>query len=260
LVVLAVPFFFAGPIAGVVCLFLAACVAVVAWTPVGPWLGFGGSDHSEQGADVAAPPAPSGPCGDSDERLRTLWKGAHQLAWNLKHFRKNWWAAVDDENFDGKLPDDEHGPVTHEKAMETLCFMFGQFFSAAWTYQSFCRKHSRWSEVKQLVDEVYKALGMPRDTGGLPDDRIGSTELHIIGRLSTDRWGEPDSEPFDEVDFRAVLKREAEDFEPLRVYLSQAGPDTPARDRLEVARQRLESVEDWLKQNGYGPEASTADA
>jgi|GEM_PF-1740681 len=211
-----------------------------------------------RGAGAVSQPVadqPSGgrpnPCGDPVERLRALWKGAHQLGWNLKHFW-NWWSAVDDEDFNGKLPD-EHGPVTHDEAMETLCFMFGQFFSAAWTYQSFCRKHPRWSEVKKLVDEVYNALGMPQDTGGRPDDRIGATPLHIIGRLSTNRWGEPDSEPLDEVGFRAVLKQDADDFEPLRVFLRQAGPDTAARDRLEAARQELERVEEWLEENGYGP-------
>ena len=40
LVVLAIPFFVAGPVAGSVCLFVAICVALVAWTPLGRWLGF----------------------------------------------------------------------------------------------------------------------------------------------------------------------------------------------------------------------------
>lgn len=182
------------------------------------------------------PDPESGPCGDPARRLRELRKGAHQLAWNLQHF-PNWWSAVKDENFSGKLPDD-YGPVTHEKAMEILSFMFGQFFSAAWSYQTFCPSDPHRAEVKALVDEVYNALGMPRDTGGLPDDRIGSTQLHVIGRLSTARWGEPDSRPFDEVGFRAVLKQEADDFEPLQAFLRKAGPDTAARARLEAAVRR----------------------
>ena len=45
LILLAVPFFTAGPIAGSVCLFLALCVALVAWTPLGAWLGFHGKSE-----------------------------------------------------------------------------------------------------------------------------------------------------------------------------------------------------------------------
>lgn len=120
----------------------------------------------------------SDPCGDL---LRQLRPAANQLAWNLEHF-PNWWIAVKDGNFNGHLPDG-YGPITHSQAMETLLYMFAQFFSAAWTYQSYCMTHLDRGKVKTLVDEVYVALGVPGQPADLATDaRIGSDLLHVLPR------------------------------------------------------------------------------
>lgn len=113
-----------------------------------PW----GKSQASGTFDLAAPNL----CGDL---LILLRRGAKQLAHILEHF-PNWWPAIKDKNFKGKLPDG-YGPTTHLEAMQTLQFMFGQFFSAAWTYQSFCLTHRDQGEVKAVVDEVYDALGKP---------------------------------------------------------------------------------------------------
>jgi hypothetical protein len=183
-----------------------------------------------------------------DHLLILLRQGANQLANDLEHF-SNWWPAVEDEGFDGKLPDGY--PTTHQDAVETLLFMFGQFFSAAWTYQSFCLKHRARRDVKALVDEVYDALGKAGDPGDATDARIGSNQLHVIGRLSTERWGESEARPFERFDFEAELGNHSEAFDPLRTFLSVAGPDTAARSRLEAAEKAVRRVGDWLGEKGF---------
>ncbi len=188
------------------------------------------------------------PCG---ELLSLLRPGARQLAHILENF-PNWWPAVEDENFKGKLPDG-YGPTTHPKAIETLLFMFGQFFSVAWTYQRFCLQHSNRTEVKALVDEVYLALGKRGDPEDLTDVRIGSDQLHDIGERSTRGWGTADGRPVPRSDFRAKLEYHAEAFEPLRTFLCAAGPETTARARLEAAEEAAKRIEEWLNENGYGP-------
>jgi hypothetical protein len=127
--------------------------------------------------DTGVSQGDSDPCGDLLRRLRPA---ANQLAWNLHHF-PNWWIAVEDKDFDGHLPDG-YGPTTHAKAMETLLYMFAQFFSAAWTYQSFCMKHASHGKIKSLVDPVYDALGMPGDPRDRATDaRIGLSSRHSRG-------------------------------------------------------------------------------
>ncbi|HXR60637.1 MAG TPA: hypothetical protein VN732_04860 [Solirubrobacterales bacterium] len=187
-----------------------------------------------------------------DDLLILLRPSARQLAWNLKRF-SNWWPAVEDDDFDGKLPDG-YGPVTHAKAMETLQFMFGQFFSVAWTYQRFCRRHRDHGKVKALVDEVYDALGMPGDPSDLGTDaRIGSDQLHVIGERSTRENGTADDRPVQRSAFRSKLEYHAEDFEPLKSFLLKAGPETAARARLKTAEEAVIRVEGWLDEKGYGP-------
>lgn len=178
-------------------------------------------------------------------------RGATQLAHILEHF-SNWWPAIENENFKGKLPDG-YGPTTHQKAIEKFLFKFGQFFSAAWSYQSFCPNHPDAAEVKALVDEVYLVLGKAGDPDDPTDARIDSDELHGIGRLSTERWGEPEARPFEEVDFKAVLKQHAGEFEALKAFLGEAGPDTSARRRLDEAAKAARAIEKWLTDHGYGP-------
>ncbi|HET9197442.1 MAG TPA: hypothetical protein VFN92_04220 [Solirubrobacterales bacterium] len=188
---------------------------------------------------------------EGDDLLTLLRPAANQLAWNLKHF-PNWWPAVEEENFGGKLPDG-YGPVTHPKAMETLLFMFGQFFSAAWTYQRFCATHLHHAKVKTLVDEVYDVLGMPGDPVDLATDaRIGSDQLHLIGERSTRGEGSAKDRPVQRSDFRPKMEYHAEAFEPLEAFLLEAGPDTAARARLKAAEQAVKRVEEWLKENRYG--------
>jgi len=178
-------------------------------------------------------------------------RGANQLVDALEHF-SNWWPAIEDENFTGKLPDG-YGPTTHQKAVEKLLFKFGQFFSAAWSYQSFCPNHRDAGEVKALVDEVYLTLGKPGQPGDLTDARVDSDELHVIGRLCTEGWGDPEARPFEEIDFKAVLKQHPEEFESLRTFLLKADTGTSARTRLQETEKAAKHVHDRLKEKGYGP-------
>jgi hypothetical protein len=232
-------FVLSGPLAGVICLFVAGVVSLVLWTPVGRWLGFHSDDATSSYLD---------PC---EGQLRRLRPAAHQLAHILEKF-SNWWPAVEDESFKGKLPDDYE--TTHREAMETLLFMFGQFFSAAWTYQSFCLTHRNRGEVKELVDGVYDALGRRGDPGDLATDaRVGSDQLHVVGERSTRGWGTTESRPMARSEFRVELDHHAEDFEPLRTFLRAAGPDTAACVRLEAAKDAVKHVEAWLEARGYAP-------
>lgn len=190
----------------------------------------------------------SDPC---QELLSHLARGARQLAHNLEHF-PNWWYAIEDEGFKGKLPDG-YGPTTHAKAMETLLFMFGQFFSAAWTYQCFCVGHQGRGEVKALVDDVYEALGNLGDPRDTTDTRIDSDQLHVIGEIGTRGWDTSEARPIKRSDFKAKFEFHAEAFEPLQAFLCAAGPGTGARRRLEAAEQAVKRVEDWLERNGHRP-------
>jgi len=188
---------------------------------------------------------------EGDDLLILLRRHANQLAWNLEHFW-NWWEAIHNPDFKGKLSDG-YGPTTHQKANEKLLFKFGQFFSAAWSYQSFWPDHRHATKVKALVDEIYLVLGKAGDPADLTDARIDSDELHSVGRLSTERWGSLRPEPYEEVDFKAVLKQHAGEFEALKVFLGEAGPNTSARRRLDEAAKVARTVEEWLKKNRYGP-------
>jgi hypothetical protein len=232
-------FIFGGWVLGAICLFIAVSLSLVLWTPLGEYLGF----HSDEPTD-----APPDPCADL---LILLRRQARQLAHILEHF-SNWWPAIENKNFTGKLPDG-YGPTTHQKAIEKLLFKFGQFFSAGWSYQSFCPNHPDAAEVKALVDEVYLVLGKAGDPGDPTDARIDSDELHSVGRLSTERWGKPEARPFEEVDFKAVLRQHGDEFEALKTFLGEAGPDTSARRRLDEAAKAARAVEQWLTEHGYGP-------
>lgn len=200
-----------------------------------------------QDREAPEPEAPD-PC---RELLILLGRHANQLAWNLEHFW-NWWAAIQNPNFKGKLPDG-YGPTTHADAMETLLFMFGQFFSTSWTYQSFCLQHPDVAKVKVLVDEVYWALGKAGGVPDLTDARIGSDQLHLIGELSTREWGTVNGRAVPRSEFRTKLENHANAFEPLKEVLHAADRDTAARRRLDGAARAAREVEEWLKANGYGP-------
>src|SRR6187455_2580630 len=124
--------------------------------------------------------------------------------------------------------------------------MFGQFFSAAWAYQCFCREHPDRGEVKALVDEVYNALGKPGEPGDPTDARIDSDQLHVIGEISTRGWETPEAQPIKRSDFKAKFEFHDEAFEPLQTFLCAAGPDTAARKRLRAAEKAVKRLEDWL--------------
>lgn len=233
-----VGFIFGGWVLGVICLFVAVVLSLVLWTPLGEYLGF----HSDETRDAPA----LDPCRD----LLILLRGhASQLAWNLEHFW-NWSSAIKDPNFKGKLPDG-YGPTTHADAMETLLFMFGQFFSTAWTYQTFCLQHPDRAAVKALVDEVYWALGKAGDPQDLADARIGSDQLHLIGERSTREWGTVNGRSAPRSAFRATLEYHADAFEPLKEVLYAAARDASAQRRLDEAGKAARRVEEWLKENGY---------
>jgi hypothetical protein len=219
-------------------------------------------DRGNAGGNAAEPPlasfqgplSPSGgvpdPC---EERLRDLAKGGHQLAHILGYF-DNWWPAVQDEDFNGKLPDD-FGPVTHADAKETLLFMFGQFFSAAWTFQSFCRTHPDRAEVKKWVDQLYDALGARLENpGDLPDARVPSTKLHEIGKLCTRGWGTADGHPVHEgSDFKGILEYHPDAFKLLWAFLRTAEPGSLAHARVEAAEKAARNVEENLAEKDYVP-------
>lgn len=187
---------------------------------------------------------------EGDDLLILLRRHANQLADILEHFW-NWWPAIEDENFAGKLPDG-YGPTTHQKADEKLLFKFGQFFSAAWSYQSFWADHRHAVKVKALVDEIYLVLGKAGDPADLTDARVDSDELHSVGKLSTERWSEPGTRPYEEPDFKAVLKQHGEEFEALKAFLGEAAPNTSARCRLDEAAKAARALGEWLKKNRYG--------
>lgn len=188
---------------------------------------------------------------DPCRELLILLRGhANQLAWNLEHFW-NWWDAVHNPDFKGKLSDG-YGPTSHADAMETLLFMFGQFFSTAWTYQSFCLQHPDRAAVKALVDEVYWALGRAGDPQDLTEARIGSDQLHLIGERSTREWGTVNGRSVPRSDFKAKLEYHAAAFEPLKEVLYAADRDTSARRRLDEAARAARAVEEWLEANDYG--------
>ena len=201
----------------------------------------------QKGGEAETPPCPC------DERLRDLARGAHQLAYNLAHF-DNWWPAVHDDAFDGKLPDG-FGPVTHADAKETILYMFGQFLSAAWTYQSFCKTHPHRGEVKEWVDRVYDALGV---AGANPDDpadaRVPSTRLHEIGKICTNGWGTANGRPVDEgSEFRGKLEYHPEAFKLLWGLLRTAEPGTAAHARVKAVEAAARNVEKKLAEKDYVP-------
>jgi len=201
--------------------------------------------HDAGRSSAAATPDPC-------RELLILLRGhANQLAWNLEHFW-NWWAAIKDPDFKGNLPDG-YGPTTHADAMETLLFMFGQFFSTAWTYQSFCLQHPDRAAIKALVDEVYWALGRAGDPQDPTDARIGSDQLHFIGERSTSEWGTVNGRSVPRSEFRTKLEYHAAAFQPLKGVLGAADRDTSARGRLDEAARAARAVEEWLEGNDYGP-------
>lgn len=194
-------------------------------------------------------PDDSDPCGDL---LRELRPAANQLTWNLHHF-PNWWVAVEDKDFKGNLPDG-YGPITHGQAMETLLYMFAQFFSAAWTYQSYCKTHADHGKVKALVDTAYDALGTPGDPRDLATDaRIGADSLHVIAEVSTTGGEGAEGRPVRRSAFGVKLEYHANAFTPLATFLRRAGPNTAARARLKAAEEATERVVKWLDENDYGP-------
>jgi hypothetical protein len=210
---------------------------------LGVWVQMHRKQPSQSGSD---------PCGDSADRLSQLVMGARQLAHNLANFQA-WWPAIEDKGFSEKLPDGQ-GPTTHGEAMRTLLFMFGQFFSQAWTYQQQCRHHRHRTEVKEWVDEVFKALG--NAPGGPTDATLMSSQLHAIGEQSTKGWGTAEARTITRAELKAQMSGDsqfAEDFEPLWTFLRAAGPDTEARARLKAAEESIRRVEERLIKKGYGP-------
>jgi hypothetical protein len=186
-------------------------------------------------------------CGDPEERLRRIAQHAHSLAHNLANF-ENWWPAVEDEGFDGRLSDGRH--TTHALAMQTLLFMFGQFFSAAYTFQVQCPKHG----PLECVREVYNALG--DNPAGLTDYSLMSSQLHVIGVRSTVGWGTVDARPVQLADFKFDVDNDprfVEDFKPLRRFLRVAAPDTEARARLGEVEKSVKRVAERLAKKGYRP-------
>lgn len=148
---------------------------------------------------------------------------------------------------------DNYGPTSHADAMETLLFMFGQFLSTAWTYQTFCLQHPDRAAVKALVDEVYWALGRVGDPQDSTDARIGSDQLHLISERSTREWGTANGRSVPRSDFRTKLEYHADAFEPLKEVLYAADRETSARRRLDEAARAARAVEEWLTEKGYGP-------
>lgn len=197
------------------------------------------------------PSSDSDLCGDPGVRLSRLAQSARQLAHNLAHF-DNWWAAVEDEGFDGRLPDGRR--TTHAEAMQTLLFMFAQFFSATWTYQDHCRRHRHRSEVIGWVNEVYRALG--DGPGGPTDASIMSNQLHAVGVRSTTGWGTVRARPVQFAEFKVEMignPQFIEDLKPLTKLLRTAGPATEARTRLEATEGAVRRVEEKLGKKGHRP-------
>jgi hypothetical protein len=201
-------------------------------------------DYQQRGA--LEPEAPKF-CGDL---LSRLVANAKHLEHELAHFH-NWWPAVKDETFEGRLPDG-FGPTTHAEAMQALLFAFAQFFSAAWTYQDLCRTGRDRAEVIEWVDHVYKALG--DDPGGPTDATLNSRQLRIIGERSTERRGETEARPIRVADFEVELEdnqRLAAALKPLMELLLAADLDTEARTRLDATKEAVKQVEEKLGEMGH---------
>lgn len=184
------------------------------------------------------------PCGDPKVRLSRLAQGAKALAHNLAHF-DNWWPAIEDDRFDGRLPDGR--PTTHAEAVQTLLHNFAEFFSAALTYQEQCRGH----RPLEAVQAVYGALG--DDPAGPTDYSLMSSQLHVVGVRSTAEWGSVEARPIQLADFRIEFENDprfAEDFKALGRLLRAAAPGTEARTRLEAVEESARGVVQALREKG----------
>ena len=182
------------------------------------------------------------PCGEPRVRLKKLKNSAKHLKWELEHF-DNRWPAVENEDFDGELPDGRQ--ETHAEAMQALQWAFAFYFSASWTYENKCQSHHgrRQRRLLKRLEAVYNALGL--NPGSNMDAPLNSGQLHIIGERSTKRWGEPEAEPVSEADFGAELieNQELTDcLEPVRRLLLTAAPGTDAHSRLKEAEKAVNRV------------------
>jgi len=176
-----------------------------------------------------------------DKRLSELRQSARQFAHHLENIRHSWPAIKDPE------------AEKHEDARHTILHSFGQFFSVAWTYQSFCRGHRHRDEVIEWVDGVYDALGelLPEHK----DLRLDAEKLHKIGERSTLGWAQTQARPLTlaefedelEVDDSPLVRR----LKPLEKFLIVAGPETEGRACLLAAAVKVRHVEKKLKKLGY---------
>jgi hypothetical protein len=190
-------------------------------------------EHFTHQHDVEGSPEVPDPCA---ERLKRAEANANHLANQLGNFDNWWWALQNDE-----LPDGH--PMPRAKAMEELIFRFTRFFSAAWLYEDHCREHQPHDEVVEWLREIYGPFGKPKN--GSSDDRIMSQELHAIGEAGTNDWGTAQVRLKSEAEVKNAIDDNV--FDPLRRFLSRAGPDTEVLARLEIVREVLERAEERKK-------------
>lgn len=188
------------------------------------------------------------PCGNPKFRRRLIAKNAEPLASNLENF-KYWWRAVEDQDFDGRLPTEDGGEglrTTHAEAMQILLHRFAQFFSAAYTYEKQCPDHRPLKPMQKL----YRVLG--DDQGGPTDYGVTPVQLQVLAIRSTPGWGTAEARPIEFADFQVPIENDPlfiKEFRALREFLCEAGPDTEARARLEATAKAVRRVEERLTKN-----------
>lgn len=186
------------------------------------------------------------PCGDPKARRAELTFSAERLETELGRF-ENWWPAVADTDFDGRLKDGFE--TTHEEAVQALSYAFAYFFSAAWIYEKQCRGHHgrRRKQVLDLVGEVYLALGA--NSSGDTDATVDSLQLMAIAKRSTRYAGEARAQTMDIPDFEAQLKDNptfAAHFQPLVKFLIAAAQGGQARARMAKTEEAVKRVKEKL--------------
>jgi len=179
------------------------------------------------------------PCGDPKARRAELTFSAERLETELGQF-ENWWPAVADKDFDGRLKDGFE--TTHEEAVQALSYAFAYFFSAAWIYEKQCKGHHgrRRKQVLDLVGEVYWALGA--NSSGDTDATVNSLKLKTIAERSTRHAGEARAQTMAVSDFNAHLKDNptfAAHFQPLEKFLIAAGRDSGAEARMAKVKEAV---------------------
>jgi hypothetical protein len=186
------------------------------------------------------------PCGDPEVRRNRIRDHAKHLNWELEHF-DDWWPAIENKSFDGKLPGGAMR-TTHAEAMQMLLFVFAKFFSAVRTYEVQCPRQARpRKRLMKRVREVYDALGL--NGGGDTDETLNSMQLHDIGERCTKDWGKAEARPFTKAELEAAVKIDpalAESLAPVRRLLLAAGPNTEARYRLRKTEGAAKRVKERL--------------